>query len=143
MRHLALRIATQAHLGQVDKLGNDYIGHPIRIAETFPDNSDLQSISYLHDVLEDSGETEEGLKALFPSHIVDAVVAITKKQGQSYDDYLGQVKANEMALAVKLADIEDNVNRLYKLTDAATKERLTEKYQHAFRVLSQNVESGK
>jgi (p)ppGpp synthase/HD superfamily hydrolase len=135
MIDLALKIATEAHLGQVDKLGKDYIDHPIRVAAAFVDDPDLQSISYLHDILEDSAVTEEELRKLFSYHIVDAVVAITKKQGQLYDDYLKQVKANEMALTVKLADIEDNMSRLDQITDLETRERLTKKYQHALEVL--------
>jgi (p)ppGpp synthase/HD superfamily hydrolase len=132
---LALQIATQAHLGQVDKLGNDYITHPTRVAAKFAGDHDLLSISYMHDVLEDSTVTEEELRKLFPSHIVDAVVALTKKEGQPYEEYLKKVKANEMALAVKLADVEDNVSRLDQLTDLETRERLTEKYQNALTVL--------
>jgi (p)ppGpp synthase/HD superfamily hydrolase len=132
---LALKIATQAHLGQVDKLGNDYITHPTRVAAKFAGDHDLQSVSFLHDVLEDSTVTKEALRKMFPSHIVDAVVVLTKKGGQTYGDYLKQVKANEMALAVKLADIEDNMSRLDQLTDLETRGRLTKKYQHALKVL--------
>ncbi len=132
---LALQIATQAHRGQVDKLGNDYITHPTRVAAKFVDDPDLQSVSYLHDILEDCAVTEEDLRELFPARVVDAVVALTKIDGQSYDEYLKQVKANEMALAVKLADIEDNVSRLEQLTDPATKGRLAEKYQYALKIL--------
>ena len=132
---LALQIATQAHRGQVDKLGNDYITHPTRVAAKFVDDSDLQSISFLHDVLEDCAVTEEDLREMFTTQVVDAVVAITKRDGQSYDDYLKQVKENEMALAVKLADIEDNVSRLEQLTDLVTKGRLAEKYQYALKML--------
>jgi len=139
---LALQLATQAHLGQVDKLGNDYISHPTRVAAKF-DDPDLQSVSYMHDVLEDSSVTEEELRELFSPHVVDAVVAITKKERQHYADYLKQVKANEMALAVKLADIDDNVNRLDQLTDLETKERLSGKYQHALRVLLDESDSDK
>ena len=29
----AIEIATQAHAGQVDKAGNEYIGHPLRVME--------------------------------------------------------------------------------------------------------------
>ena len=135
MPSLALQIATQVHLGQVDKLGNDYIAHPTRVAAKFAGNPDLQAISYMHDVLEDSTVTEEYLRKLFSSHIVDAVVVLTKKEGQPYNEYLKQVKSNEMALAVKLADVEDNVSRLDQLTDLETKERLTEKYKLALKVL--------
>jgi (p)ppGpp synthase/HD superfamily hydrolase len=135
MIDLALKIATQAHLGQVDKLGNDYMSYPTRVASKFAGDHDLQAISYMHDVLEDSTVTEEELRKLFSSHIVNAVIAITKKDGQLYADYLKQVKANGMALAVELADIEDNMSRLDQITDAATRERLTEKYQHALKAL--------
>ncbi len=133
---LALQFATQAHRGQVDKLGNDYITHPTRVAAKFIDDPDLQSVSYLHDVLEDCAVTEQDLRELFPARIVDAVVALTKRDGQSYDECLKQVKANEMALAVKLADIEDNASRLDQLTDSATKERLSKKYRYALQVLT-------
>ena len=133
---LALEIATRAHHGQEDKLGNDYINHPTRIAAKFVDDPDLQSISFLHDVLEDSEVTEEDLRKLFSSHIVDAVVAMTKRDVQSYDEYLKQVKANEMALAVKLADVEDNMSRLDQLTDLETRRRLTEKYERALEMLT-------
>jgi len=64
-----------------------------------------------------------------------SVVAITKQDRQLYNVYLNLVKANEMALIVKLADIEDNVSCLGQLTDEATKERLMEKNQHALKVL--------
>ena len=136
MPSLALKIATQAHRGQVDKLGNDYITHPTRVAAKFVDDPDLQAISYMHDILEDSTVTEEDLRKLFSSHIVDAVVVLTKKEGQPYEEYLKQVKANEMALAVKLADVEDNMSRLDQLTDLETRGRLTKKYQHALKVLN-------
>jgi len=132
---IALQIATQAHFGQVDKLGNNYITHPTRIAAKFIGDTDLQSVALLHDVLEDSSVTEEVLRKLFLASVVDAVVAVTKRAGQSYDCYLKQVKANKMALAVKLADIEDNMSRLDQLTYSATKNRLVKKYEHALKEL--------
>jgi len=51
--------------------------------------------------------------------------------------FVKQVKANEMALAVKLADIADNFSRLNQLTDLDTKKRLTEKYQKAMDLLGE------
>lgn len=133
----ALEVATKAHLGQVDKLGNDYITHPVRVAANFTHDQDLQSVALLHDVLEDSEATEEELRKQFSSQVVDAVVVITKKQGQNYEEYLGLVKANKLALTVKLADIADNVRRLDQLTDLVTKDRLTKKYQQAMNILGQ------
>ncbi len=133
---LALQIATEAHKGQVDKLGKDYIDHPKRVASKFANNPDLQSVALLHDILEDTDITEDALRKQFSAEVVDAVVVMTKRKGQAYDDYLARVKANPMALAVKLADIEDNVSRLDQLTDAATRERLAQKYADAMKALS-------
>ena len=133
---LALQIATEAHKNQTDKLGKDYIDHPKRVASKFADDPDLQSVALLHDVLEDTGVTEGTLRTMFPPHIVDAVAVITKQKGQDYIQYLNLVKANKMALAVKLADIADNMGRLDQLTDQATKLRLTEKYMMALKVLA-------
>ena len=133
---LALRIATEAHKGQLDKLGKDYIDHPKRIASKFPNEPDLQSVALLHDVLEDTNITEAQLRKQFPEQVVDAVVVMTKRKGQPYEEYLMRVKNNKMALAVKLADIDDNESRLDQLTDLATRERLTRKYINARNVLA-------
>lgn len=57
---LALRIATQAHKGQKDKGGNDYILHPIAVAEKVK-HPYCKIVALLHDVIEDTEETEECL----------------------------------------------------------------------------------
>jgi (p)ppGpp synthase/HD superfamily hydrolase len=132
---LALQIATEAHKGQTDKLGNDYITHPVRVASKFDHDPDLKTVALLHDILEDTDITEDQLRKQFPAQVVDAVVVITKRKGQAYEDYLAKVKANKMALAVKLADIADNMSRLDQLTDLSTRERLTQKYLSAMKVL--------
>ena len=142
-QQLALQIATRAHKGQVDKLGNDYILHPVRIAAQFSDDADARIVALLHDVIEDTigkplGErvTEDDLRKLFTSTIVDAVVAITHTKEESRQTYYDRVKANHLALKVKLADLADNVNRLDQLTDEATRQRLTEKYRFAEQCLT-------
>ena len=57
----ALKIAIKAHKGQVDKAGEPYILHPLRLMNQFTDNN-LIIISLLHDVVEDSDYTFEDLK---------------------------------------------------------------------------------
>lgn len=132
----ALVLATEAHKGQVDKLGNDYIEHPKRVASKFTHDPDLETVALLHDILEDTVVTEKQLRTQFPKQVVDAVVVITKKGGQDYEQYLHLVKSNKLALAVKLADMADNVGRLHLLTDPATRDRLTEKYRCAKEILT-------
>ena len=69
----------------------------------------------MHDLIEDTDYELDDLIAIdFDAEIVDAVEAITKVEGEEYDDYLKRVKANPIARAVKLSDLRHNMdlNRL-------------------------------
>ena len=132
--HQALWLATVAHHGQKDKSGVAYIYHPMAVAEmmTTPEE---KMVAFLHDVLEDTPVTVEDLVyAGFPGVVVDAVVAMTRLPSEG-DAYYARVKANPLALEVKLADIAHNVGRIKNLTDPATRDRLTAKYAHAREML--------
>ncbi len=105
---LALEIAKKAHEGQVDKGGRPYIGHPIAVADIVESESE-KIVALLHDVCEDSDVTLEGLrKAGFSKEVLDAVQAITKVGGESYEDYLARVVRNPIATTVKIADMTHN-----------------------------------
>jgi (p)ppGpp synthase/HD superfamily hydrolase len=140
---LASSIAARAHAGQVDKTGHAYITHPIRVAERvrrlFPDTPpDVEAAALLHDVLEDTPVTAGDLLAAgIPQPVVDAVDAVTKRQGESTEDYFSRVRANEWATQVKTADIDDNTDpdRTAQL-DEATRLRLDAKYTRARALLA-------
>ena len=128
-------LATQAHAGQVDKLGAPYIEHCERVASMLVD-SDAKTVAWLHDVLEDTATTEQGLRGQFSSSIVDAIVAITHLPNERNTIYWQRVKSNELARRVKIADIYDNSDpRRLALLDAATAKRLVLKYERALEVL--------
>lgn len=57
----AIEIARQAHVGQVDKGGADYIGHPLRVME-MGRTEEEKIVGVLHDVVEDSDWTFEMLE---------------------------------------------------------------------------------
>ena len=131
MLELALSIATEAHRGQFDKAGIDYIEHPIFVASQV-DSEEEKAVALLHDVIEDSSVTaEELLNAGLPETVVTAVQILSKKKGQDYQTYLKTVKSNPLARAVKLADLKHNSDllRLETITDKDL-ERL-EKYKQA------------
>lgn len=131
MLELALSIATKAHRGQFDKVGIDYIEHPIFVASQV-DSEEEKAVALLHDVIEDSSVTaEELLNAGLPETVVTAVQILSKKKGQDYQTYLKTVKSNPLARAVKLADLKHNSDllRLETITDKDL-ERL-EKYKKA------------
>ena len=61
----ALRIAYDAHHGQVDSNGIPYIFHPLHLAEQMEDEISC-CCAILHDVVEDTSVTMEELAEIFP-----------------------------------------------------------------------------
>ena len=60
MLEKAIRIATEAHEGQTDKAGKEYILHPLRVMNSC--ESETEKIcAVLHDVVEDTDITLEHL----------------------------------------------------------------------------------
>jgi (p)ppGpp synthase/HD superfamily hydrolase len=131
----ALEIALKAHGGQRDKAGAPYILHPLRLAMRMEGTLDM-SAALLHDVVEDSETSLDDLRiAGFPEQVIGAVDALTRRSGESYDDFIGRVGANAIARKVKLADLEDNMN-MARLPGLQPKdlERLA-KYHRAYQTL--------
>lgn len=136
MVDLALSIARQAHEGQLDKAGVDYIEHPIYVVSQV-DTEEEKAVALLHDVIEDSSVTaEELLNAGLPETVVTAIQILSKKKGQDYQTYLENVKSNPLARVIKLADLKHNsdLSRLPSIT-AEDRERL-KKYKKAIDFLS-------
>ena len=132
----AYKIAKKAHLGQVDKAGEDYIKHPEKVA-SFVKTDEEKAVAYLHDVIEDTELTLENLYEYdFSKEVIEAVDIITKKRGEDYQSYLNSVKKNKLARAVKLADLRHNSNltRLTKVTEKDIERK--EKYQKAIDFLN-------
>lgn len=132
----AIQIATEAHKGQFDKAGKDYIGHPLRVME-MGKTEDEKIVGVLHDVVEDSSWTFEALEAEgFSKEVIDALRCVTKtSEKENYDDFIERVKRNPLAAAVKVNDLTDNmdIRRLPYLSDKDVK-RLR-KYLKAYKRL--------
>ena len=105
----ALRMAYRAHSGQTDSCGVPYIFHPYHLAEQMTEELACCT-ALLHDVLEDTPITAKQLRTQFPSAVVDAVEALTRKKGEDYFDYISRLKPNPIARKVKLADLAHNVD---------------------------------
>ena len=133
----AIEIARQAHSGQLDKAGSDYISHPLRVME-MGQSMDEKIVGVLHDVVEDSAWTFEQLAVEgFAPHIVDALRYVTRlSDSEPYDKFISRVKKNPLATAVKLNDLTDNmdIRRLPYLSDKDVK-RL-KKYLKAYKQLT-------
>ena len=132
----AIEIATEAHKGQYDKAGNDYIGHPLRVMEMGKTENE-KIVGVLHDVVEDTDWTFEALAAEgFSEEVIVALRCVTKlSENENYDDFIERVKKNTLAVAVKINDLSDNmdIRRLPYLSDKDVK-RL-KKYLKAYKRL--------
>ena len=132
----AIEIATEAHRGQFDKAGNDYIGHPLRVMD-MGRTEEEKIVGVLHDVVEDTEWTFAQLAAEgFSQEVIDALQCVTKlSENENYDDFIERVKKNPLATAVKINDLSDNmdIRRLPYLSDKDVK-RL-KKYLKAYKKL--------
>lgn len=119
----AWAMANKVHKDQVDKAGEAYMGHVLRVSNAVTEQvpfgtllyDQLWAVAILHDVVEDSEGHEEVKRRLEEEQSVSvilAVKAITHDHWHSepYLDYLKRVKANDLARIVKIADIQDNVD---------------------------------
>ena len=133
----AIEIATEAHQGQLDKAGRDYIGHPLRVMEMGKTENE-KIVGVLHDVIEDSDWTFEKLAEKgFSDEVIAAIKCVTKtSENENYDDFIDRVKKNPLAAAVKINDLTDNmdIRRLPYLSDKDVK-RL-KKYLKAYKRLT-------
>ncbi len=136
MLEKAIAIAVQAHAGQTDKAGMPYILHPLRVMMKMTSVTEM-IVAVLHDVVEDSEWTIEQLRAEgFAEDVLAALDLLTKRTGEVYEAFIQRAKAHPLSCAVKLADLEDNMNakRLRNVTEE-DRERL-EKYRRAWKDLN-------
>jgi (p)ppGpp synthase/HD superfamily hydrolase len=140
----AIEMAVEAHRGQTDKYGQPYILHVLGVAGRCR-SIEEKIVAFLHDVVEDTDATFDDLrKQGFSERIITAVDALTRRNRESYDAFVERIAPNALARAVKLADLEDNMdirrsNRPMKPKDA---ERL-EKYRKAWQYLAALHTEGK
>lgn len=106
----AVALAAVAHARQFDKAGRAYILHPLSVMRRCePHGETAQVVAALHDVVEDTWVTLDTLReAGFPAEVVDAVDAISQREGEHFFDYIRRCKRNPLAKLVKLADLDDN-----------------------------------
>ncbi len=106
----AIEIAACAHAGQIDKAGEPYIFHPLRLMLAVK-TREQQMAAVLHDVVEDTNLTLDDLRAEgFSEEVLEAVKALTKVDGEARLEAAQRAAQNPIARAVKLADVTDNMD---------------------------------
>ena len=133
----AMCLAYSAHHGQTDKNGIPYLFHPIHLAEQMEDEVSCCA-ALLHDVAEDTAVTMDELAREFPPEVIAVLKLLTHKDGVDYFDYVRAIKANPVAVKVKLADLAHNSDQTRCVGSDLTEAQLNywkEKYQKAKAIL--------
>ena len=133
----AMRLAYEAHLGQVDYNNIPYIYHPIHLAEQMEDEVTC-TVALLHDVVEDTAVTFADLEKEFPAEVIEALRLLTHEAGVDYFDYVRKIKTNPIAKRVKLEDLKHNSDESRNVEGIIADERLEfwrKKYAKAKEIL--------
>ena len=110
---IALRIATSAHAGQLDRDGYPVILHPLTVG-LMGHTDEEKMAGFLHDVVEDTSYSfEDLLHEGIPTGVVNALRILTHQPGTDYFDYVQSIidSQNPIALQVKYNDLQHNYQR--------------------------------
>lgn len=130
----AYKLAVEYHKGQIDKQGKEYFLHPLRVMTSVCEYKELMVAALLHDVLEDTECTSEILREHGISEFnIKLIECLTRRQGETYFNYIKRVQKNELCVKIKIADIKDN------LRDGCP-DTLKERYMKVLSILKGNVE---
>jgi (p)ppGpp synthase/HD superfamily hydrolase len=134
----AIALAAMAHKGVKDKAGSLYLLHPLRMMMQMKSETAMM-VAVLHDVVEDTGWTLERLRENgFSEEVIDAVDCVTNRPGESYEDFIKRVQTNPIAVEVKIADLEDNMN-IRRINEVRPKDlKRLRKYHGSWNILTKS-----
>ncbi len=152
----AVALAASAHLDQVDKSGDPYVLHPIRVMlhireQGWPEV--VQAAAALHDVVEDTDVEAQEVEDLDPE-VLRLVLLVTRREWEEegcdgvmqtrkeeYAKFIRRACSDPASRAIKEADIRDNLSRLGGLTPE-NREFLTKRYVRALAIIGEYEDRG-
>lgn len=135
----AIQLAVKAHAGQVDKAGQVYILHPLRVM--FAVEGEIARIAaVLHDVVEDTDYTFDDLRQMgFSEAVIEVLDCLTRRDDETYMEFVERAAKHPIAKQVKLADIEDNMD-IRRLQDITHKDQSRlKRYRNAWAFLKSEM----
>lgn len=135
----AIILATNAHEGQVDRQGEPYILHPLRVMLNSK-NQKERICAVLHDIVEDTDITFDDLRSEgFSEEIIEIVDCLTKRDGEDYFDYIERVLTNKTACQIKISDLNDNMDSSRNLNSSQKDTQRIKKYKKAKEIILENL----
>lgn len=119
LNNMLVLIATEFS-GKFDRGGVPYALHCLKVMHYCKtDDEELQCIALGHDLIEDTDVTYSQLRSMgFTERVIQGICAMTKVPGETNDEYMVRIKANNDAIRVKLCDLRHNsdIRRLKGIT---------------------------
>lgn len=129
--------ATKAHKGQVDKQGEAYILHVLRVmfaVRKHTSDTDALVAAVLHDTVEDGHLLIEEIELSYGAKVAELVEQLTREKGrETYAQYIDRIRAysDTRVQMIKSADLHDNLSRCV----GASLEGLRFRYKKALQTL--------
>ena len=112
--HKMIVLSTETYDGKKDRMGMPYILHPmwvmVMMSKAYPD-MDLLCVALGQDLFNMSELTKEDIIAQgFNQRVVDGIIALTKKENESFKEYKSRVMENSDAMRVKFYDLTHDMD---------------------------------
>lgn len=138
----AISFATEAHKGQVDKVGKPYIFHLLRVmmeVDKLYGDEDLTCAAVLHDILEDTDITYFQIYEKFGERVAYIVSVLTKSEVHTYEEYIDEICKSQDVMKIKKVDLRDNYRRC-KADKNLRFTSLASRYEKALIKVAENLE---
>lgn len=105
---IAHRLASHMHMGQLYG-PHPYIYHLEAVVASVKlkwgeHNRALLAVAILHDIIEDTSMTEQRLAEHVGKDVAKYVAALSKIEGEAYEDYIARVRKHHYSKEVKIHD---------------------------------------
>jgi len=132
----AVYFAVEKHDGQKrDDQKTDYVDHPVRVCRTLLNigirDEIILTAALLHDLIEEGKVTFEEISKEFNEEVSHLVGALSKREGESKEDYMKRLSVDIRAIIIKAVDRVCNVD---DMIDVFPTERL-EKYTKETKII--------
>ena len=108
---LAISITSVAFEKKLDKAGEPYILHCLRVMNATVGDECTKCASVMHDLVEDTEYTFADLSKLgFSDKTIGLLHLLTHQKETPYDEYIKAISVSNEATEIKLRDLEDNSN---------------------------------
>lgn len=108
---LAIAITAEAFKNTLDKGGQPYILHCLRVMNNVQGDEDIKCAAIMHDLIEDTNYTFAQLTALgFSDKTIGLLHLLTHQKQTPYMEYIKAIAVSPEASEIKRRDLEDNSN---------------------------------